>query len=290
MVATASQEAALASEEAALPSEASQEALPSEPFVYHPYPSVDELDVVPAQWGGRYAEDAAKHWNDFYARNTTNAYRDRHYLGAEFDELADSSTDRTIIELGCGVGNAVFPLLAANPKLFAYAVDFSANGVAMVKANPQYDPSRIRAAVCDLTSGALPAEFGEVRAHVATLIFVLGSISPDKMPAAIRTCASGLRPGGKLLFRDHAVGDVAQQRFEASIEPKKIEANLYVRKDKTLSFYFSVERATELFTDAGFSIERLEYSERLVENRKEGLQMHRRFITGVFRWHGEPGR
>ncbi|KAJ1619655.1 S-adenosyl-L-methionine-dependent methyltransferase [Pavlovales sp. CCMP2436] len=253
-----------------------------EPFIYKPYPSADELGVVRPEWAHRYKEDAAKHWDSFYARNTLKAYKDRHYLGSEFAELADSSRRRTVIELGCGVGNTVFPMLEANSNLFAFACDFSPKGVEMVKTNPRYDPARIRAAVCDITCGSLPAEFGEVRADIATLIFVLGSIAPLKMGAAIRTAASGLRDGGRLFFRDHAVEDLAQQRFETSSEPKRIEENLYVRRDNTLSYYFSLEVVQELFAPL-FDVERLEFTIRRLENRKEGLQMERKFVTGVFR-------
>ena len=306
------------------------------PFVYKPYPSADELDLVPAEWAQRYVEDAAKHWDTFYARNAQNAYKarqpslasgapmrsrrahprarvgrthalasgaptrprrahprrrigrsrfahamrqDRHYLGQEFDELAASTTRRTILELGCGVGNTVFPMLAANPNLSAYAVDFSPRAIEMVRAHACFDPARIRAAVCDITCGGLPVELGEVRADVATLVFVLGSISPRKMSAAIRTAASGLRPSGRLFFRDHAVEDFAQQRFDGSSEPKRLEANLYVRRDKTLSYYFSLERARELFVAEGFVVERLEFRHARVENRRRALQMDRRFVT-----------
>jgi methyltransferase-like protein 6 len=251
-------------------------------FVYKPYPSA-EAGIVPAQWAQRYAQDAAKHWNAFYVRNTLNAYKDRHYLGDELVELADCSEPRTVLELGCGVGNTIFPMLAANPRLFVFAVDFAPISVEMVKANPQYDETRARAAVCDITCGRLPAELGEVNADIVTLVFVLGSIVPEKQAAAIRTAASGLRPGGRLFFRDHAIDDHAQVRFEASAEPRKLEDNLYVRRDKTLAYYFSLEHATELFVAAGFAVERLEYTLRSIENRKAGLTMQRRFVTGVFR-------
>mmetsp|Transcript_5347 Transcript_5347/g.14694 ORF Transcript_5347/g.14694 Transcript_5347/m.14694 type:complete len:329 (+) Transcript_5347:42-1028(+) len=258
-------------------------ASPEKPFVYKPYPSTGELGIVPPAWAERYVSDAAINWDRFYMRNTVNAYKDRHYLDTEFAELAnDRGKQLTVVELGCGVGNTVFPLLEANPHIFAYAVDFSQRGVAMVKAHRAYDEKRLRAAVCDITCGSLPAELGPVQADVVTLIFVLGSVPPEKMGAALRTAVGALKPGGRLLFRDHADGDMAQQRFESSAEPKKLGPNLYVRRDRTLSFYFTTEGAAELFIRAGFRVERLEYTTRVIENRKEGLRMTRRFITGVF--------
>ena len=86
-------------------------ASPSEPFVYKPYPSADELGLVPAAWAESYKRDAARHWDVFYSRNSVNAYKDRHYLGDEFGALADAARCRTVLELGCGVGNTAFPLL-----------------------------------------------------------------------------------------------------------------------------------------------------------------------------------
>jgi methyltransferase-like protein 6 len=36
--------------------------------------------------------DARRHWDIFYKNNTTNFYKDRHYLRREFAELADGLT------------------------------------------------------------------------------------------------------------------------------------------------------------------------------------------------------
>lgn len=45
---------------------------------------------------------------------------------------------RTLLELGCGVGNAVFPLLAENRGLFVMAVDLSPKGIEILKQHPMY--------------------------------------------------------------------------------------------------------------------------------------------------------
>jgi methyltransferase-like protein 6 len=34
--------------------------------------------------------DARKNWDIFYKQNTTNFYKDRHYLKREFSELSDA--------------------------------------------------------------------------------------------------------------------------------------------------------------------------------------------------------
>lgn len=61
----------------------------------------------------------------------------------------------------------------------------------------------ITAAVGDLTSGELPEELAGCRgrADLATLMFVLSAISPEKMDAAAAAVATGLREGGLLLLR-----------------------------------------------------------------------------------------
>lgn len=47
----------------------------------------------------------------FYKENKTNFFKDRHYLTAEFPELLICEKEKKIFcELGCGVGNALFPL------------------------------------------------------------------------------------------------------------------------------------------------------------------------------------
>lgn len=91
--------------------------------------------------------EAKKNWDLFYKRNTTNFFKDRHWITREFPELLrtiseldqrsrdSQQTEKRLVllEAGCGVGNTVFPLLEENSNLFIYACDFSPRAIDFVK-------------------------------------------------------------------------------------------------------------------------------------------------------------
>ncbi|KAL0024741.1 hypothetical protein WJX77_012493 [Trebouxia sp. C0004] len=241
---------------------------------------VVEADL-PAGVAGQLDAQAATHWNTFYQQNKTKFFKDRHYLEREFPELGVGNC--TILEVGCGVGNTAFPLLELNKRSRVYACDFAHSAVEMVKANPKYSSQRIHAFVADITCDDLRTEVPVSSVDMCTMVFVLSAITPAKMPAAVANVARVLKAGtGRVLVRDYAEGDLAQLRLSGPTRNQRLSHNFYVRSDGTQAYYFSKESLMKLFLDAGFTCEEYKVHERQIENRRQEVTMHRRWVQAVF--------
>ena len=230
--------------------------------------------------------ESKKHWDLFYKRNTTHFFKNRHWCGREFPELltnlsgeVGSGQEVKLLECGCGVGNLMFPLIQENPGLFVYACDFSHVAIDLVKQNEAYTDTRCSAFQCDLTVVGSLREHIKEKVTMATLVFVLSAISPDKMPLVVQNIAQVLAPGGSVLLRDYGVYDHAMMRFGAG---HKIDTNYYFRQDWTRAFYFSLEDLEKLFSSNGFVSSENKYVLRKTVNNKEGFEADRVFVQGKF--------
>ena len=173
-------------------------------------------ECVSAHWREKYERDAGRSWDRFYGRHATNFFKDRHYLREAFPELAVAGA-RSLLDCGCGVGNALLPLLESSPELRVFACDISSTAITLLKADATFAAlaaaGRCDAFVRDATADELPPPVQAQPADCALMLFVLSAIAPDKMLAAVRFAAAGLRPGGTFLFRDYGRYDHAQIRF-----------------------------------------------------------------------------
>ena len=226
---------------------------------------------------------ASRNWDLFYKRNETLFFKDRNWTTREFQELLDmnaSHEPRKMLEVGCGVGNLIFPLDEVNKDLFIYACDFSPRAVEFVKKNTKYDESRMKVFQCDITEAEqFEGQVPEGSLDMITMIFVLSAIHPEKFAVVVRNLHRLLKAGGKVLFRDYGRNDMAQIRFKPG---SKIAEHLYVRQDGTRSFFFSIEEVQQLFTDNGFAVESNVYVRRRTINAKEKLNVPRTFVQGKF--------
>lgn len=232
-------------------------------------------------WREKYEREAKKYWDIFYKRHQDRFFKDRHYLDKEWGHYFSGSGRKVLLEIGCGAGNTIFPLLATYPDVFVYACDFSPRAVNLVKMHKDFKESQVSAFVCDLTVDDLSKEISPSSIDIVTMIFVLSAVSPDKMPLVLQNIIKILKPNGYVLFRDYAIGDLAQERFTS--KDQKISENFYVRGDGTRAFYFSNEFLTSLFKENGFAVEELGLCCKQVENRSRELVMNRRWIQAVFR-------
>ena len=62
----------------------------------------------------------------------------------EVAQFSGSEAGYRILEIGCGVGNTIFPVLETNDSsdLFVYGGDFSSTAIDIIKKNPNYDTNR----------------------------------------------------------------------------------------------------------------------------------------------------
>ena len=119
-------------------------------------------------------------------------------------------------------------------------------------------------------------------------------MSPETMPAAVAACAASLAPGGSVLVRDYAAGDLAETRLAergaaAGGASQKLGDSFYVRGDGTRSYYFAEDTLRALFAQQGLACTQMGVQERDITNRAQGVTMRRRWIQAVFTRGGGGG-
>ncbi|KAJ3105017.1 Methyltransferase-like protein 2-A [Phlyctochytrium planicorne] len=209
-----------------------------------------ETNPVPEDQRQMYNDDAAGFWDKFYSVHTNSFFKDRHWLRQEFPELFSKVEEekRHIFEIGCGAGNTVFPLLSedVDKKLFVYAADFSKTAVDVVKSNPEYDETRCKAFVFDITSPAPPEEIPPESLDICICIFVLSALHPSAWTNAAQNIFKLLKPGGLCVFRDYGRYDLTQLRFKGG---RLLESNFYIRGDGTQVYFFTQNDVNTIFSD-----------------------------------------
>ncbi|KAJ8667016.1 hypothetical protein QAD02_008678 [Eretmocerus hayati] len=227
-------------------------------------------------------KNAKKHWDLFYKRNEVRFFKDRHWTTREFEELLGSeNTDegKRLLEVGCGVGNFIYPLLEDGINFDKiYACDLSPRAIEFVKSHELYNSDKIQAFQADITTDdCLQGMVTSV--NMATLIFVLSAIHPEKFSSVIKNLHQVMEDGGVVLFRDYGLYDMTQLRFKAG---HKIAENFYMRQDGTRTYFFSTEEIQDLFKSSGFKAISCSYIQRRTVNLKENIDVPRIFVQGKF--------
>ncbi|XP_075164844.1 tRNA N(3)-cytidine methyltransferase METTL6 [Haematobia irritans] len=248
--------------------------------------------IIPEFKAQQLENQAQKHWDLFYKRNETRFFKDRRWTTREFQELiqdhpvsTDSKESRKLLEVGCGVGNFVYPLMEELESLgqsnnYFYACDFSPRAIDFVRSHPKYNEDHIKAFQCDITTDTIDQHIPAQTIDIISMIFVLSAIAPTKFEIVIRNLHTLLKPGGIVLFRDYGRYDMAQLRFKSG---HKISENFYMRQDGTRSYYFAENELAKLFQENGFEVITNTYVHRRTLNVKEGIDVPRIFLQGKFR-------
>ncbi|KAK0163122.1 hypothetical protein PV327_006830 [Microctonus hyperodae] len=227
-------------------------------------------------------KDAKKHWDLFYKRNDTRFFKDRHWTTREFVELLNcgNAENGSIFEVGCGVGNLIYPLIEDGLKFKRiFACDLSPRAVDFVKSHKLYDDKIMTAFQSDITTDNCFSQI-DINVDIATLIFVLSAIHPDKFNRVVANLFNILNHGGVVLFRDYGLYDMAQLRFKPG---HKIADNFYMRQDGTRSYYFSIEEVEKIFNSIGFETLSCSYIQRRTVNVKEKIDVPRIFVQAKFK-------
>ncbi|KAF7491063.1 Methyltransferase-like protein 2-A [Sarcoptes scabiei] len=230
--------------------------------------------------------NASKYWNEFYSKHQNKFFKDRHWILTEFPELTPITKNdvpkKFILEIGCGVGNTVFPLIQLDSRqsLFIYCCDFSENAIELVKQNPLYNEEHCRAFVQDITGDWTKSPIRNESLDIITMIFVLSAIDSDYHCRIIRNLLPFLKPNGLILFRDYGQFDMAQIRFG---DGHCIKDKFYVRGDRTRAYFFAENEVEHLFEQFGLEKIQLNVDRRLQVNRANRKKMYRVWIQAIYR-------
>ncbi|ORY74807.1 S-adenosyl-L-methionine-dependent methyltransferase [Protomyces lactucae-debilis] len=227
-------------------------------------------------------DKAASHWDTFYKQHDEQFFKDRKWIQLEFPELiACTEADAgplVIADIGCAVGNTLFPLLRINenPQLRIHALDFSAEAIEIVKRHPEMT-AQVDACVWDMADPAgLPSTIQPGSVDVCVLIFSFSALSPKQWPICLKNLQLLLKPGGTVLLRDYGRYDLTQLRIKRE---RLLEDHFYIRGDGTRVYYFTTDEMQQLFSEAsGFSIFQNTVDRRLLVNRKENKKMYRAWV------------
>lgn len=264
----------------------------------------------------------AEAWRTFHRRHSTGRFfKERRYLLKEFPDLVVCDGFTSLLEVGCGNGSTVLPILRSKQNIIIYACDCSQNAV---------DKAREMVATANLTfSGRFYPfihDFSVNRFPDWLLCIACQKCLPRKnfmftpdnngqglirlnKPACLDVeCCIGGIDYVTLIF---TLSAIPFQRMSfvvagclAVLKPgglllfrdyglfdmtmlrfppeQRVGLREYRRSDGTLSYFFSLDIVRNLFIGAGFIELELEYCCVISVNHRSGKKMQRVWVHGKF--------
>lgn len=253
-------------------------------------------------------------WNRFYSHHGTRFFKDRHYLEKAFpDEFsqpmtnndsnrtpgaADDGGGKTLVEIGCGVGNAILPLLeaASSPSgkwRAIHGLDISDEAIQLLRRDPRFvaynqrrrdqerkpddgaEDSDSAPVACSppsssSTSPTAPAVFGHVCDIARTVPSSCVGISDV---TTLLFCLSAIDPAAMPMAAKHVASTLRPggrlvvrdygrydeaQMKLGSSRGKRLKDNFYRKHDGTKCYYFTLQDLADLFCGVEVGLEVIE--------------------------------
>ncbi|PQP93289.1 methyltransferase-like protein 6 [Prunus yedoensis var. nudiflora] len=131
-------------------------------FSYHLLPFQPNPISISLADETHYAAAGSHAWNAFHHRHASGKFfKERRYLLEEFPELVNCKENSKVLEVGCGNGSTVLPILRGNENIIVYACDCSNEALERVKetvyaSNKVSFEHRFHPFCCDFSVTAFP--------------------------------------------------------------------------------------------------------------------------------------
>lgn len=263
-----------------------------------------------------YSDSDTAHWNSFYGRHKKGTFfKPRRYLSVEFFAyLSNLSPYSTVLEVGCGYGCSMFPLLERF-KFNYIATDYSEISLEVLRSHITFDSIQHRCLVKQWDVTQPFPRFGDDVLHhwshsgvvggisCVLCVFALSAIHPalhvdclkhmksllvqsndstyspcnDNDHKSDSTNQGDVGTGRRfILFRDYGLHDMTMYRHKV-----RYSDCFFRRTDGTLTYYFDLSYMRHLAETVGLTVVELQYATVRVENRKQSSIMHRVFVHAV---------
>lgn len=114
-----------------------------------------------AREDGEEAPSTSTSWETFHTRHSRNLFfKERRYLTKEFPDLCRADKRLFVLEVGCGTGSSVVPIVRENKHAFIYACDCSSaalkKATEVVSNASEPSASSFYPFLCDISVSKLP--------------------------------------------------------------------------------------------------------------------------------------